>query len=58
MADPDLFALGCGVTFLFLGGVYELLRRDFLAVAAKKTTRSEVEAGPVRAVAPDPVQGP
>ncbi len=30
MNDPDLFAAGCGVTFLFLGGVYIVIRERFL----------------------------
>ena len=30
MDDPDLFAAGLGVTFLFLGGVYIVLRERFL----------------------------
>lgn len=30
MNDPDLFAAGLGVTFLFLGGVYIIVRESFL----------------------------
>ena len=30
MSDPDLFAAGMGVTLLFLGGVYIVLRQRFL----------------------------
>jgi hypothetical protein len=30
MNDPDIFAAGLGVTFLFLGGVYIVVRERFL----------------------------
>ena len=30
MVDPDLFAAGMGITFLFLGGVYIVVRENFL----------------------------
>lgn len=29
MSNGMLFAFGCGVTFLFLAGVYVLMREDF-----------------------------
>ena len=30
MNDPNLFAAGLGITFLFLGGVYIVVRERFL----------------------------
>jgi hypothetical protein len=30
MNDPDLFAVGLGIMFLFLGGVYIVVRERFL----------------------------
>lgn len=29
MSDALLFAMGCGVTFIFLAGLYVLFREDF-----------------------------
>ena len=30
MSDPDLFAAGAGITLLFLGGVFIVVRERFL----------------------------
>lgn len=30
MSDPDLFAAGMGITFLFFAGAYVVLRERFL----------------------------
>ncbi len=31
MTDPDLLMLGCGVTFIAIGGAYVYLRERFMA---------------------------
>ena len=43
MAEPGLFAIGCGVTFLFLGGAYIVLRSRYAEIY-EAVTKSETEA--------------
>ncbi|NNL64694.1 MAG: hypothetical protein HKP30_00485 [Myxococcales bacterium] len=43
MADPSLFAMGCGVSFIALAGAYAFLRERFLEGTRREAQRIERE---------------
>lgn len=45
MADPSLFAMGCGVTFIALAGAYAFLRERFIEGTRRAEQRIERERG-------------
>lgn len=47
MSESLLFAIGCGVTFLFLGGVYIVLRTQFSEAYGGTSELDEVQGDAV-----------
>ena len=47
MTDLDIFALGCAVTFVALGGAYVYMREHFARRLSKQEQEREEHAAPV-----------